>query len=94
MSLGSNLLGIGQQGDETRLRKLANESGLLMLEQAFTEQLQAAFEEEAESEDGDGGYYRELIPLMVTEVLKNSPNLGIGKEIYKELVQKLNLRNA
>jgi|GEM_PF-2287982 len=93
-SVESSLLRVGQQSDEDRLRKLANESGLLMLEQTFTEQLQAAFEEEAENGDEDEGYYRELIPLLVTEALKDSPKLGIGDEIYKELAQKLKLRNA
>lgn len=93
-SVDSSVLTIPQTSDESRLRKLADESGLLMLEQTFVEQLQAVFDEESEDGESSEGYYRELIPMMVTEALKHSPELGIGKEIYKELAQKLNLKKV
>lgn len=75
--------------DERTLRRLSNESGLLMLEQGFTEQLQALYDEE-DTENG-GGYYREFIPFFVQQALKGSEKLGVGDEIYKELAQKLKL---
>jgi hypothetical protein len=78
----------GATRSDNKLRKLANESGLLMLEQAFVEQLQALYDEE-ETEENGGGLYRELIPFWVTAALESSPELGIGDEIYNELSRKL-----
>lgn len=74
--------------DEKKLREVANESGLLMLEEAFIQQLQALYDEEND-EDSAGGYYRELIPFLVQEAFKGSPECGLGDEIYKELSKKL-----
>lgn len=74
--------------DDKKLREVANESGLLMLEEAFTQQLQALYDQEND-EDSAGGYYRELIPLLVQESFKGSPECGLGDEIYNELSKKL-----
>jgi hypothetical protein len=82
---------IPKNSDSRQIKALSNESGLLLLEQAFTDQLQALFDEES-SEDSGGGYYRELIPFLVQEAFKTSPELGVGHEIYKELSEKLNLK--
>lgn len=82
------ITGLSKGSNDQRLQDVANESGLLMLQDAFTQQLQALHDEEGD-EDNAGGYYRELIPYMVEAVFKGSPEYGFGKEIYKELSQKL-----
>lgn len=78
--------------DERKLRDLANESGLLLIEESFTQQLQALYDEETQ-EDG-GGYYRELIPYLVQAVFEKSPEVGFGNEIYEELSKKLKLEKV
>lgn len=80
--------GLPKESNDQKLRDVANESGLLMLEDAFTQQLQALYDEEGE-EDSAGGYYRELIPYLVEAVFKDSPECGLGKEIYEELRKKV-----
>jgi hypothetical protein len=72
---------------QSRLKETANKSGMLMLEHAFSEQLQALYDDE-ESEFGSSGYCRELMPMLVEEALKSSPHLGVGKEVFQELLYK------
>jgi hypothetical protein len=74
--------------DDKKLREVANESGLLMLEEAFTQQLQSLYDDEND-EDSAGGYYRDFIPFLVQEAFKESPEYGLGNEIYNELSKKL-----
>lgn len=82
------IAGLPKGSNDQKLRDVANESGLLMLENVFTQQLQALCDEEGD-EDNAGGYYRELVPLLVEAVFKGSPECGFGKEIYEELSRKL-----
>ena len=84
------IMGLPKGANDQKLQEVANESGLLMLEDAFTQQLQALYDEEGE-EDSAGGYYRELIPYMVEAVFKGSPEYGFGKEIYEELSKKVGM---
>jgi hypothetical protein len=94
ISTNNGIIGSLPKGaDDQKLRDVANQSGLLMLEETFTQQLQALYDEESE-EGSAGGYYRELIPFLVQEVFKGSPEYGFGKEIYEELSKKLSLRTA
>lgn len=78
--------------ESAELRKMkatADESGLLMLEQAFTDQLQGLYDDEDDdfSEYG-GGFARELMPILAQEALRGSPHLGVGKEILKDMMSK------
>jgi hypothetical protein len=82
------ITGIPKGPNDQKLKDVADKSGLLMLEDAFTQQLQALYDE-AEQEDSAGGYYRELIPYLVEAVFKGSPECGFGKEIYEELSKKV-----
>lgn len=79
---------VSKGAEDKKLREVANESGLLMLEESFTQQLQALYDDETE-EDGACGIYRELIPVLVERVFKGSPEYGLGNEIYDELSKKL-----
>ncbi|MDP3936433.1 MAG: hypothetical protein Q8Q56_05585 [Alphaproteobacteria bacterium] len=91
MSISLNngvITGLPKGSNDQKLRDVANKSGLLMLEEAFTQQLQALYDEEGK-EDSAGGYYRELIPYLVEAVFKDSPECGLGKEIYEELSKKV-----
>jgi hypothetical protein len=88
MNINTGLISNVPKGaDDKKLREVANESGLLMLEEAFTQQLQALFDEE--SEESGGGYYRDFIPFLVQAAFKDSPEYGLGDEIYNELSRKL-----
>lgn len=80
----SVIQGFSAQRNDTRLQASANEAGLMPLANAFSEVLQEIHDRESDAEMG-GGMYRELIPMMVTEVLVSDPKLGVGNEIYKEL---------
>lgn len=70
-----------------KMQQTANQSGLLMLEQAFAEQLQTLYDDE-ENEYGAGGYAKELVPLLVESAFKGSAHLGLGNEILKEMLVK------
>jgi hypothetical protein len=89
---GALQLNVPKTSDERKLRELANQSGLLMIEECFTQQLQSLYDEEVE--DKGGGYYRELIPFLVQAVFEKAPEVGFGKEIYDELSKKLKLERA
>lgn len=89
---GSTSINLPHTADERKLRGLANQSGLLLIEESFTQQLQTLYDEENE-EDG-GGYYRELIPYLVQSVFEKAPEIGFGNEIYNELSNKLKLGRA
>lgn len=84
------ITGLQKGSSDQKLREVANESGLLILEDAFTKQLQALCDEEQDEDNADG-YYRELIPYLVESVFKGSPEFGLGKEIYEELHKKLGM---
>ena len=93
MSISINngvITGLPKGSNDQKLRDVANESGLLMLEDAFTQQLQALYDEEGD-EDTACGYYRELIPFLVEAVFKKAPECGLGKEIYEELSKKVGM---
>jgi hypothetical protein len=89
---GSINMTLPKTADERKLRDLSNQSGLLLIEETFTQQLQTLYDEEVEEEGG--GYYRELIPYLVQAVFEKAPEVGFGKEIYNELVNKLKLGRA
>lgn len=92
MVFSINNMNAAASKDTQELKRVSDKAGLMMLEHAFIDQLQALYDDET-AEDG-GGLYRDLIPFMVEDVFKGAPHLGVGNDIYKELSRNLNLKET